>query len=65
MNTAFDFYRSPITKSKLLKQDDKLIDNELNSFPIINNIPRFVPIDNYSSSFGFQWNIFNKTQLFY
>lgn len=63
MNTVFDFYRSPITKSKLLKQDDKLIDNELNLFPIINNIPRFVPIDNYSSSFGFQWNIFNKTQI--
>lgn len=32
-------------------------------FPIQNDIPRFVPKDNYTSNFGFQWNLFKKTQL--
>jgi SAM-dependent methyltransferase len=63
MNNTFTDYRSPISKSKLIKQDDRLIDDDQNIFPIIYNIPRFVPIENYSSSFGFQWNIFNKTQV--
>ena len=30
---------------------------------IINDIPRFVPINNYASSFGLQWNTFRTTQL--
>ncbi len=33
------------------------------SYPIINGIPRFVPEENYASSFGYQWNMFRKTQL--
>ncbi len=33
------------------------------SFAVVDNIPRFVPSDNYSESFGFQWNIHQKTQL--
>lgn len=32
------------------------------TYPIVNNIPRFVELDNYADSFGFQWNLFNKTQ---
>jgi len=32
-------------------------------YPIINNIPRFVSVDNYSQSFGLQWNRFRKTQI--
>ncbi|WFN34982.1 class I SAM-dependent methyltransferase [Methanogenium sp. S4BF] len=32
-------------------------------YPIVRNIPRFVTDDNYSSSFGLQWNAFRKTQL--
>lgn len=32
-------------------------------FPIISEIPRFVSIDNYASSFGLQWNTYKKTQL--
>ena len=32
-------------------------------YPITNGIPRFVPVDNYASSFGFQWNLFRKEQL--
>ncbi len=33
------------------------------SFPIIENIPRFVPTENYASSFGLQWNEFRLTQV--
>jgi 2-polyprenyl-3-methyl-5-hydroxy-6-metoxy-1,4-benzoquinol methylase len=32
------------------------------SYEIINNIPRFVPKENYASSFGLEWNIHSKTQ---
>jgi ubiquinone/menaquinone biosynthesis C-methylase UbiE/uncharacterized protein YbaR (Trm112 family) len=32
-------------------------------FPVIRDIPRFVPNDLYASSFGLQWNTFRKTQL--
>lgn len=32
-------------------------------FEIIGQIPRFVSIDNYASSFGLQWNSFRQTQL--
>ena len=33
------------------------------TYPIVDGIPRFVPAQNYASSFGFQWNRFPKTQL--
>jgi len=32
-------------------------------FPIVRGIPRFCPADNYSESFGFQWNHFDRIQL--
>ena len=31
-------------------------------YPIVNYIPRFVPVENYASSFGFQWNLHWQTQ---
>lgn len=30
---------------------------------VVNGIPRFVPAENYASSFGFQWNRHYRTQL--
>lgn len=30
---------------------------------VVNGIPRYVDLDNYSESFGFQWNRFDRTQL--
>jgi len=33
------------------------------SYPVAGFIPRFAPRDNYTSSFGFQWNEFRRTQL--
>jgi SAM-dependent methyltransferase len=32
-------------------------------FPIEDGIPRFVVRDNYAESFGYQWNLFSRTQL--
>jgi SAM-dependent methyltransferase len=33
------------------------------TYPVLDGIPRFVPADNYASSFGWQWNRFPRTQL--
>src|SRR4051794_40602508 len=33
------------------------------AYPIVNGIPRFVPVDNYAASFGFQWNEFRREQI--
>jgi len=32
-------------------------------FPIVRSMPRFVPNEDYAHSWGFQWNLFDKTQL--
>lgn len=31
-------------------------------YPIVRGVPRFVPIDNYASSFGLEWTIHARTQ---
>jgi len=36
---------------------------EGHQFPIVAGIPRFVPIDNYAASFGYQWNRFKLEQI--
>jgi ubiquinone/menaquinone biosynthesis C-methylase UbiE len=54
---------NPFNGHPVQKKEDALIDNEGNSFPIVNGVPRFVPNDNYTASFGFQWNKFQKTQI--
>jgi len=33
------------------------------SYPIVDKIPRIVDVNNYSESFGYQWNIHQETQL--
>lgn len=54
---------NPINHQSLLFRGDGLADAEGNIFPIVNGVPRFVPNDNYTASFGFQWNKFRKTQI--
>ncbi len=57
-------YVSPITGKKLNKKDNYYIsENGSEKFPIINSIPRFCKIVNYTESFGYQWNKFDRTQL--
>lgn len=46
------------------KSDDQLVCKFCGvQFPIVRGIPRFVPSDNYADSFGYQWNIHQRTQL--
>ena len=33
------------------------------SYPVVNDVLRFVSAENYAGSFGFQWNRFEKTQI--
>ena len=42
---------------------DSLISDMGEHYPVINRIPRFVPLENYASSFGLQWNAYRRTQL--
>ena len=58
------FYVSPFTGEHLIKKGNWYISrNGKEKFPIINSIPRFCDQKNYTTSFGFQWNKFDKTQL--
>lgn len=63
MNENFDCYVDPLDKTTLILEKDYLISKNGKKFPIINNIPRFVDTNNYSTSFGFQWNYFHDTQV--
>lgn len=47
-----------------LRQDgDRLIDDAGHSFPIVAGVPRICEVENYTSSFGRQWNLFQTTQI--
>jgi SAM-dependent methyltransferase len=41
----------------------KLIDDQGNTFFIVDGVPRIAGFENYTENFGVQWNIFDKTQL--
>ena len=66
--------RCPYTMTKLILKSNDIINNRVKTgmliskcgsheYPIIEYVPRFVKDDNYASSFGWQWNIFKKTQF--
>ena len=55
---------SPSSLEPLVMDGDKFYAPSTGEeFPIVNSIPRFVKSDNYTTSFGLQWNKFRKTQL--
>ena len=55
---------NPFNGKPLSKFSEELKDEEGNSFPVINAIPRFfITENNYTENFGFQWNKFQKTQI--
>lgn len=65
--------RCPKTNEKLVLTTSKLTDGRIESgelkseisnhvYPIVNFIPRFVALENYANSFGFQWNLHDRTQ---
>ena len=62
--------RSPLTcQAADTAADGDIIAGELRcascdgGFPIVAGIPRFVPSENYASSFGYQWNRFRREQI--
>lgn len=54
---------SPSTGEPLTLSGNSLVSSKGDAFPVVGDIPRFVPQDNYASAFGLQWKIFSKTQL--
>lgn len=56
-------YVNPLTGRELRQQGDALVDDDGARYPIVGGIPRFCPVDNYTSNFGRQWNQFQTTQI--
>ena len=54
----------PLTLQTLYNINGHFVDSCGNQYyKVIYGVPRFCPADNYSDSFGFQWNKFDRTQL--
>jgi len=54
----------PSCKHRLNDSGSKLICPSCSKgFPVVGEIPRFVPKENYAESFGLQWNRFANTQI--
>ena len=51
----------PLNQSEM--QDGVITSSCGEEYQILDNIPRFVPIENYATSFGLQWNTHARTQL--
>ena len=55
--------KDPFTKKKLIKRRRSLVVEGTNSsYPLVADVPRFSD-QGYSKNFGFQWKLFDKTQL--
>jgi 2-polyprenyl-3-methyl-5-hydroxy-6-metoxy-1,4-benzoquinol methylase len=54
---------NPFTKNLLSLAADGLMENYALTFPKKNGAYRIVPNDNYTGSFGYQWNKFATTQV--
>jgi 2-polyprenyl-3-methyl-5-hydroxy-6-metoxy-1,4-benzoquinol methylase len=56
-------YRDPYTGERLSYTGNDVLASTSNEFSVVRGIPRFVPLENYAASFGYQWQRFSKTQL--
>ena len=54
---------NPANGLQLKVVGEALVDEDGQQFPIVNQIPRICDVENYSESFGLQWNRFAATQL--
>lgn len=62
MRTAINFV-DPVSGEAVATSGDRLVTKSGASFPVTAGVPRFCDIDNYTTSFGRQWNLFEKTQI--
>lgn len=60
VNMICPTHRLPLSKTP---DDTRYCCPLLCNYSVINSIPRFVPLDNYASSFGLQWNEYRTAQL--
>jgi hypothetical protein len=57
-------FAHPLSQAPLhLDRDSLLSVGSGDRFAVVRGIPRFCAVDNYSESFGYQWNLFDQTQL--
>lgn len=63
MNEDLSVLRDPADGSRLTMEGPFLRSESGHTYPLLNSIPRFVPVNNYAKDFGKQWNTFRKTQL--
>jgi 2-polyprenyl-3-methyl-5-hydroxy-6-metoxy-1,4-benzoquinol methylase len=56
-------YINPNNQLPLVQHSDVFRDSSGATYPIVRGIPRFCEADNYSTSFGRQWNRFQTTQI--
>ena len=57
-------YVHPLNNNALELKGDSYVDPKSGElFYTVKGVPRFCDATNYSDSFGFQWNVFSKTQL--
>ncbi|MFN0187176.1 MAG: class I SAM-dependent methyltransferase [Bacteroidia bacterium] len=54
---------NPLTKKTVSLHSDNWVDEDENTFFLKKGAYRFVNGDNYTTSFGFQWNKFERTQI--
>lgn len=54
---------NPKNNQLLHREGDNFVDAAGNVFPILSGVVRIAELDNYTKSFGVQWNKFDKTQL--
>ena len=52
----------PLSGENLRIEGDAFV-SDTNRYPIVKGVPRFVPGDQYVSSFSFEWNTHSNTQL--
>lgn len=53
----------PATHASLRREGEALVGADGARFPIVGGVPRFGEADNYTASFGKQWNLFERTQI--
>ena len=73
MNPAhLPLLRCPVSAAPLTLSSKEVVNGRVRSgtlstqtgqtYRIVNFIPRFVPLENYAQSFGFQWDLHRRTQ---